>query len=300
MRWFRDNAPKLPIVGVTMGFLALSFDGQVAFTEPFKGRAMAVVFAATYDLATIIALSLVLSAKARQVRVWAWAVLIQAGTTSLVLNTADAVHAGAGLPLALLIGAGPAVLAWVVSHLVALSLTTGPAATRIAPAAGVGTEVPPVPEPAPVAAPPMAARAAPHPRQELAAEPAPAEAPAASGAEITTELPPVPTATPTGEEPQTTSTPETATEPPVTGGRKPSQTETGSVTSIERKRNPVSSERGNTGGKDRARKLFHKHQQQGRLAELTAAALAEVAGVSARQGRNYMTEFRAELEAVNA
>lgn len=110
---------------VMLGALSLSFAGQVDAVKPLLGRELAVVFAATNDVAALLALNEVLNPSAgRGVRGWAWVALILGGGTALVLNTWHAITAAVlPSPTALLVGAEPVVLAWVLSHVVALVLT---------------------------------------------------------------------------------------------------------------------------------------------------------------------------------
>jgi hypothetical protein len=113
---------KTGLFTVTIGALALSFTGQIRAVSPLLGERMGIVLALTNDLATILALA---EATARgasaSVRRWAWAVMFLAGGTALGLNTWHAV-ASAALPVAaaVAVGAGPVVLAWLLSHLVTL------------------------------------------------------------------------------------------------------------------------------------------------------------------------------------
>ena len=107
---------------VMLGGLTLSFSGQVDAVSPLLGSQLAVVFAATNDLAALLALNEVLGATApRNVRAWAWAALFLGGGTALMLNTWDALRSAVlPGPFAILVGAEPVVLAWVLSHVVAL------------------------------------------------------------------------------------------------------------------------------------------------------------------------------------
>lgn len=108
---------------VMIGALALSFSGQVAAVAPLLGTHLAVVFALTNDIASLLALHEVMSAANASVRRWSWAVLFLAGGTALGLNTWHAIQS-AVLPLAasVAVGAGPVILAWVLSHVVALAM----------------------------------------------------------------------------------------------------------------------------------------------------------------------------------
>lgn len=116
---------KVGLLAVVLGALALSFAGQVSVVAPLLGTPLAVVFALTHDIATLLALSEVMSTVNTSVRRWAWTVLVLAGGTSLGLNTFHTIHS-AVLPLAasIVVGAGPVVLAGVLSHLAALAMTT--------------------------------------------------------------------------------------------------------------------------------------------------------------------------------
>ena len=84
---------------------------------------MSVVLALTNDLAALLALNELMTTRRREVRRWAWAVLVLAGGTAAGLNTWHAVAAGALPPVwAVVVGIGPVLLAVVLSHLVALVL----------------------------------------------------------------------------------------------------------------------------------------------------------------------------------
>ncbi|WP_243790175.1 hypothetical protein [Saccharopolyspora gloriosae] len=108
---------------VMLGALALSFAGQMAAVRPLLGEQLAVVFALTTDLATLLALNEVTATSRGAVRVWAWSVLLLAGGTALGLNTWHALETGLlPAPAAVAVGAGPVVLAWLLSHLMALVL----------------------------------------------------------------------------------------------------------------------------------------------------------------------------------
>ncbi|WP_433868457.1 hypothetical protein [Saccharopolyspora sp. CA-218241] len=167
------------LFAVMLGALALSFAGQKHAVTPHLGAELAVVFALTNDLATLLALHEVTSATQTKTRRWAWAVLLLAGGTGLGLNTWDALRAGTlPAPAAVVVGAGPVVLAWVLSHLVALVLAErrGAATTEAgsAPAVAVAPTAPATPERTAEA--PM--RAAAEPAREAAVS-APESAPAA-------------------------------------------------------------------------------------------------------------------------
>ncbi|MDA3644159.1 hypothetical protein LZ318_31895 [Saccharopolyspora indica] len=110
---------------VMLGAFSLSFAGQVDAVKPLLGQELAIVFAATNDVAALLALNEVLNpAPGRGVRGWAWVALILGGGTALVLNTWHAIKAAVlPSPAAILVGAEPVVLAWVLSHVVALVLS---------------------------------------------------------------------------------------------------------------------------------------------------------------------------------
>lgn len=107
---------------VMVGALSVSVRGQVQAVAPLLGG-MGVVLALTNDLAALLALNEVISTRRREVRRWAWAVLILAGGTAAGLNTWHAVAEGR-LPAvwAVVVGIGPVLLAVLLSHLVALVL----------------------------------------------------------------------------------------------------------------------------------------------------------------------------------
>jgi len=132
---------------VMIGALSVSVRGQVQAVEPLLGG-MSVVLALTNDLAALLGLNELMSTRRRDVRRWAWAVLLLAGGTAAGLNTWHAVAAGA-LPAvwAVVVGIGPVLLAVVLSHLVALVLGEAPA----------------IPAEQPTAAPPIATPAAQRP-----------------------------------------------------------------------------------------------------------------------------------------
>lgn len=133
---------------VMLGALALSFAGQMAAVRPLLGEQLAVVFALTTDLATLLGLNEVTTARRPSVRGWAWSVLLLAGGTALGLNTWHALQTELlPAPAAVAVGAGPVVLAWLLSHLMALVLTE----RREAQQADVGSASHTTPEPAPAA-----------------------------------------------------------------------------------------------------------------------------------------------------
>jgi hypothetical protein len=116
--WVRRGGLALVMVGA----LSVSVRGQVQAVEPLLGP-MSVVLALTNDLAALLALNELMSTRRREVRRWAWAVLLLAGGTAAGLNTWHAVAAHM-LPAvwAVVVGIGPVLLAVVLSHLVALVL----------------------------------------------------------------------------------------------------------------------------------------------------------------------------------
>lgn len=116
------RARKAGLFTVMIGALALSFSGQVHAVTPLLGTGMGVVLALTNDLATILALAEATTAGvSASVRRWAWSVLLLAGGTALGLNTWHALASHVlPAPAAVAVGAGPVVLAWLLSHLVAL------------------------------------------------------------------------------------------------------------------------------------------------------------------------------------
>lgn len=145
---------------VMVGALSVSVRGQVEAVAPLLGP-MSVVLALTNDLAALLALNELMSTRRREVRRWAWAVLVLAGGTAAGLNTWHALEAGTLPPLwAVVVGIGPVALAVVLSHLVALVLSD-PADTASVAAAPVSTRATATPEPAaPTAAAVESSRAA--------------------------------------------------------------------------------------------------------------------------------------------
>lgn len=113
---------KLALFVVMVGALSLSFSGQVEAVTPLLGQHLSVVFAATNDLAALLALNEVASGRRGGVLGWSWVALVLSGGTALGLNTWHAVKTGS-LPwlAAVVAGAEPVVLAWVLSHVVALA-----------------------------------------------------------------------------------------------------------------------------------------------------------------------------------
>lgn len=122
LRRFEVRRPGLLLV--MLGALSLSFSGQRASVAPLLGWVLANVFAGTNDLAALLALNEVISGRTRSIRRWAWVVLILSGGTGLGLNTWHAIQVGV-LPTleSIVVGAEPVLLAWVLSHVVALVMT---------------------------------------------------------------------------------------------------------------------------------------------------------------------------------
>lgn len=120
------NLRKVLMFAVMLGALALTVRGEVRAVAPLLGIAFGVVLAAVFALSTLLALNEVIEGK-RHVRLWAWVVLLLAGGMELGLNTWDAL-AAESLPrlAAIAVGAGPVVLAGLLSHLVALAVTDTP------------------------------------------------------------------------------------------------------------------------------------------------------------------------------
>ena len=144
-----DRVRRGGLALVMVGALSVSVRGQVQAVEPLLGG-MSVVLALTNDLAALLALNELMSTQRRDVRRWAWAVLVLAGGTAAGLNTWHALQVG-GLPpvWAVVVGIGPVLLAVVLSHLVALVLSDGPepvahptGAGVVAATAGVDTVLP--------------------------------------------------------------------------------------------------------------------------------------------------------------
>jgi hypothetical protein len=109
-----------------VGALSVSVRGQVEAVTPLLGG-MSIVLALTNDLAAFLALNEVITTRRREVRRWAWAVLLLAGGGAAGLNTWHALAAGV-LPAlwAVVVGIGPVMLAMLLSHLVALVLAADP------------------------------------------------------------------------------------------------------------------------------------------------------------------------------
>ncbi|HEY9474810.1 MAG TPA: hypothetical protein VIS06_13280 [Mycobacteriales bacterium] len=116
---------RVGLVAVVLGAMVLGVHGQVAAVEPLLGQGLGAVLAVTADLATLLALHEALSSRATSVRRWAWAVMLLAGGQSIGLNVWYAVDSGRlPWPVSVAIGAGPVVLAGLLSHLLALALGT--------------------------------------------------------------------------------------------------------------------------------------------------------------------------------
>lgn len=115
------HARKAALYAVVFGALALSFAGQSAVTRPLLGDRLAATYAVTLDVATLLALHEAVSHPRRAVRRWAWAVLLIAGGIALGLNLSHAITSDLlPVPVAIAVGAGPVVLAGLLSHLVAI------------------------------------------------------------------------------------------------------------------------------------------------------------------------------------
>jgi hypothetical protein len=156
---------------VMVGALSVSVRGQVEAVEPLLGG-MSVVLALTNDLAALLALHELMSTGRRDVRRWAWAVLVLAGGTAAGLNTWHALEAGKLPPLwAVVVGIGPVLLAVMLSHLVALVLND---VEQQQPAAEAGASTVPSATPPTSAAPATATAAVVPPAVEPPAAPAPA------------------------------------------------------------------------------------------------------------------------------
>lgn len=116
---------RLGLIAVVLGAMVLGVHGQVAAVRPLLGAAPGGVLAATADLATLLALNEALSGRSVSVRRWAWSVILLAGGQSIGLNVWYAVStARLPWPVSVAIGAGPVILAGLLSHLLALSMGT--------------------------------------------------------------------------------------------------------------------------------------------------------------------------------
>lgn len=111
---------KLGFFTVMLGALVLSFTGQVRSVTPLFGQELGVVYAAVNDIAAVLAFNEATAAGATaSVRRWAWAVLFLSGVPVLGMNTWHALTVGAlPHPAAIAAGAGPVLLAWVLSQLI--------------------------------------------------------------------------------------------------------------------------------------------------------------------------------------
>jgi len=135
---------KAALFAVMGGALALTINGEVQAVSPMLGPVFGGVMAAVFALSTLLALNYVIEGRG-SVRFWAWGVLALAGGMELGLNTWHALttvnsHGVPALPTlaAVAIGAGPVVLAGLLSHLVSLTMTphtTEPVATEPEPVA---------------------------------------------------------------------------------------------------------------------------------------------------------------------
>lgn len=113
---------KIGLFAVMSGALGLTVGGEVQAVEPLLGRPMAVVLALVFALSTLLALHEVTVATTTAARLWAWMVLVLAGGMELGLNTWHALLVGnLPTPVAVAVGAGPVVLAGLLSHLLTLS-----------------------------------------------------------------------------------------------------------------------------------------------------------------------------------
>lgn len=161
---------RKPLLFAVMGgALALTVRGEVQAVAPMLGVAFGAVLAGVFALSTLLALNYVIDGTG-SVRRWAWMVLLLAGGMELGLNTWHAltsvVRDEHGRPVldaagntqpslpalaAVAVGAGPVLLAGLLSHLVSLTMTT-PAA-----------DSDPMPPPSPAVVPVESQRAASRP-----------------------------------------------------------------------------------------------------------------------------------------
>lgn len=180
---------KAGLFTVMSGALALTVGGEVQAVQPLLGTRMSVVLALVFALSTLLALHEVTVAQTRSARVWAWLVLVLAGGMELGLNTWHALSVGnLPVPAAIAVGAGPVVLAGLLSHLLTLSVTDHPAPAPVrAPAAPVTR---PRTDPAPVRREPAADTADPvHPAAVRTGTPAPARKTVAAGTRTASRTP---------------------------------------------------------------------------------------------------------------
>ncbi|WNV83240.1 hypothetical protein [Umezawaea sp. Da 62-37] len=133
---------KLGLFAVMSGALGLTVGGEVKAVEPLLGQWMSVVLALVFALSTLLALHEVAVAQSRTAKVWAWMVLVLAGGMELGLNTWHALLVGnLPAPAAVAVGAGPVVLAGLLSHLLTLSVSEQHAPAPV-PAVPVAVSVP--------------------------------------------------------------------------------------------------------------------------------------------------------------
>ncbi|MBW4717420.1 hypothetical protein [Saccharothrix obliqua] len=136
----RKDWRKAALFAVMTGALALTVNGEVRAVAPMLGVGFGVVLALVFAVSTLLALNYVIDGSG-PVRRWAWAVLLFAGGMELGLNTWHAVTSVAlddqgrpllidggtvpALPLgaAVAVGAGPVLLAGLLSHLVSLAVS---------------------------------------------------------------------------------------------------------------------------------------------------------------------------------
>jgi hypothetical protein len=140
---------KVGLFAVMTGALGLTVGGEVQAVRPLLGTQMAVVLALVFALSTLLALHEVTVARTTAARVWAWMVLVLAGGMELGLNTWHALMVGnLPTPAAIAVGAGPVVLAGLLSHLLTLSGAEPAAPVPAVPVeASVPATVTPVPTP---------------------------------------------------------------------------------------------------------------------------------------------------------
>jgi hypothetical protein len=142
---------KVGLFAVMTGALGLTVGGEVQAVWPLLGTQMAIVLALVFALSTLLALHEVTIAQTLTARVWAWMVLVLAGGMELGLNTWHALLVGnLPTPAAIAVGAGPVVLAGLLSHLLTLSVSEQSAPTPV-PAVPVAVSVPATVTPVPTA-----------------------------------------------------------------------------------------------------------------------------------------------------